>query len=71
MLAHSSSLGIGPAEWLTIAAKGNDDRPRLAPADSDARTRIIRLRGSDLADISPGESRATKRSSGSRCGSSE
>ena len=34
MLAHSSSLGIGPNEWLTIAAKGNDDRPRLAPADT-------------------------------------
>jgi hypothetical protein len=49
MLEHSSSLAIGPDEWLTIAAKGNDDRPRLAPADSDARTRIIRLRGSDLA----------------------
>ena len=54
MLAHSSSLGIGPTEWLTIAAKGNDDRPRLAPADSDARTRIIRLRGSDLADFLAG-----------------
>ena len=49
MLAHSSSLGIGPNEWLTIAAKGNDDRPRLAPADTDSSTRIIRLRGSDLA----------------------
>ncbi len=49
MLDHSSSLMIGPTEWLTIAAKGNDDRPRLAPADSDSRTRIIRLRGSDLA----------------------
>jgi len=49
MLDHSSSLAIGPGEWLTIAAKGNDDRPRLAPADSDARTRIIRLKGSDLA----------------------
>jgi len=48
MLAHSSALGIGENEWLTIAARGNDDRPRLAPADSDARTRIIRLRGSDL-----------------------
>jgi hypothetical protein len=54
MLAHSSSLGIAPAEWLTIAAKGNDDRPRLAPADSDARTRLIRLRGSDLADFLAG-----------------
>jgi len=49
MLEHSSSLGIGQNEWLTIAARGNDDRPRLAPADSDARTRMIRLRGSDLA----------------------
>jgi hypothetical protein len=50
MLDHSTSLAIAPNEWLTIAAKGNDDRPRLAPADSDARTRIIRLRGSDLAE---------------------
>jgi hypothetical protein len=54
MLAHSSSLGIAPTEWLTIAAKGNDDRPRLAPADSDARTRIIRLLGSDLAEFLAG-----------------
>jgi hypothetical protein len=51
MLEHSSSLDIAPGEWLTIAARGNDDRPRLAPADSDARTRIIRLRGSDLAQF--------------------
>ena len=49
MLEYSSSLAIGAGEWLTVAAKGNDDRPRLAPADSDARTRIIRMRGSDLA----------------------
>jgi len=54
MLAHSSSLGIAPTEWLTIAAKGNNDRPRLAPADSDARTGIIRLLGSDLADFLAG-----------------
>jgi hypothetical protein len=49
MLDHSTALGIGAGEWLTIAVRGNDDRPRLAPADSDARTRVIRLRGSDLA----------------------
>jgi hypothetical protein len=48
MLDHSTALGIAANEWLTIAARGNDDRPRLAPADSDARTRMIRLRGSDL-----------------------
>ena len=47
MLDHSSSLGIGEQDWLTIAARANDDRPRLAPADSDARTRVIRLRGAD------------------------
>jgi hypothetical protein len=49
MLDHSGSLGIGPNEWLTIAARGNDDRPRLAPADVNSRTRVVRLRGSDLA----------------------
>ena len=54
MLSHSSSLGIAPTEWLSIAAKGNDDRPRLAPADSDTRTRILRLRGSDLAEFLAG-----------------
>ncbi len=48
MLNHSSSLGIQATEWLTIAARGNDDRPRLAPADSSPRTRILRLKGSDL-----------------------
>ena len=54
MLAHSSALTIGPNEWLTIAAKGNDDRPRLAPADTAAGTRIIRLRGLDLAEFLAG-----------------
>ena len=54
MLAHSSSLGIGPTEWLTIAAKGNDDRPRLAPADSGSSTRMIRMRGSDLGEFLAG-----------------
>lgn len=55
MLTHSSGLGIGVNEWLTIAAKGNDDRPRLAPADTDSRTRIFRLHGSDLADFLAGK----------------
>ena len=55
MLAHSSGLNIGPTEWLTIAAKGNDDRPRLAPADTASGTRIIRLKGSDLADFLGGK----------------
>lgn len=54
MLAHSSSLGIGPNEWLTIAAKGNTDRPRLAPADTGSGTRMIRLRGLDLNEFLAG-----------------
>ena len=49
MLDHASSLGIGSGEWLTVAARRNDDRPRLAPVDSDAGTVIIRVQGSDLA----------------------
>ena len=49
LLDHSSSLGIEPSEWLTIAARRNDERPRLGPTDTDARTFFIRLRGSELA----------------------
>jgi len=49
LLDHSSSLDIQPNEWLTIGVRRNDDRPQLAPADSDASTFVIRMRGSDLA----------------------
>jgi len=49
MLDYGASLSIGADEWLTIAARGNYERPRLAPADSDARTMIMRVRGADLA----------------------
>jgi hypothetical protein len=48
LLDHSGSLGVEPTEWLTIAARRNDERPRLAPADTEARTFLIRLRGADL-----------------------
>jgi hypothetical protein len=49
MLDHSSSLGIVDSEWLTVAERRNDDRPRLAPADSDAGTVVIRVKGEDLS----------------------
>jgi hypothetical protein len=55
MLDHSRALGIGPSEWLTIAVRGNDDRPRLAPADSDSRTRSIRIKGADLTAYLAGQ----------------
>jgi hypothetical protein len=48
MLEHSRGLGIGQTEWLTVAARGSDDRPRLAPADPEGQTVLIKLRGSDL-----------------------
>jgi hypothetical protein len=48
MLEHSRGLNIGPAEWLTVAARSGDGRPRLAPADPEGQTVLIRLRGSDL-----------------------
>ena len=49
MLDYSVPLGIGADEWLTVAARRQNDRPLLAPADSDARTFIIRIQGGDLA----------------------
>jgi hypothetical protein len=48
MLEHSGPLAIAPDEWLTIAARGHQDRPRLAPADSDSRTFLMRLNGATL-----------------------
>jgi hypothetical protein len=48
MLDHSSALGIGETEWLWVAARRSEDRPALAPADSDARTMELRVKGSDL-----------------------
>jgi hypothetical protein len=49
MLDHSSSLSLADGECLTVAARRSDERPRLAPADSEAGTMIIRLQGSDLS----------------------
>ena len=61
MLEHSRSLAIGPNEWLTVAARRTDDRPRLT-IDTDARTVVLSVRGSDLAaflggQITPQEAR--------------
>ena len=48
MLEHSRGLAIAPDEWLTIAARSNDERPRLSPVDTDSRTIVIKVRGTDL-----------------------
>jgi hypothetical protein len=54
MLDYGGPLAVGSDEWLTVAARRNDDRPRLAPADSDALTIVIRARGSDLVAFRTG-----------------
>jgi hypothetical protein len=48
MLEHTRGLGIAPNEWLTVAARSSDDRPRLAPADPEGQTNLLSIRGSDL-----------------------
>jgi hypothetical protein len=55
MLDYSGPLAIGPEEWLTIAARGIEERPRLAPADADPQTVIIRVRGTDLTAFRAGQ----------------
>lgn len=55
MLDHTRGLGIGPNEWLTVAARGSDDRPRLAPADTEGQTNLLSIRGSDLDALLAGQ----------------
>ena len=55
MLDYSQPLSIGAEEWLTIAARGIQDRPRLAPADNDAQTVMLRVRGADLIAFRAGK----------------
>ncbi len=55
VLDHSSPLGIGPSEWVTVAARRNEERPRLAPADSGAQSVVIRVSGADLAAFRGGQ----------------
>jgi hypothetical protein len=51
MLDHSSGLDIGPDEWLHIAAKRSEDRPRLGSVDTNADTIHIRVQGADLTEF--------------------
>jgi len=55
MLEHTRGLGIGPSEWLTVAARSSDDRPRLAPADPEGQTNLLSIRGADLAAFLGGQ----------------
>jgi hypothetical protein len=55
MIDFSGALSIGADEWITIAARGIQDRPRIGPADNDAQTVMIRVRGADLAAFRAGQ----------------
>jgi hypothetical protein len=54
MLEHSRSLAIGASEWLTVAARRSDDRPRLG-IDTDAGTVVLSVKGSDLTAFLGGQ----------------
>ena len=53
MLEHSGPLGIGPDEWLTVAARDNERRDRVNPGD-DLSAILLRVKGSDLAALHAG-----------------
>ena len=55
MLDFSGALAISGDEWITIAARGIQDRPRLGPADNDVQTVILRVHGADLAAFRAGQ----------------
>jgi len=55
MIEHSGPLGLGPEEWLTVAARDNVPRDPLIPGDAtDFSTIIFRMKGSDLAAFRAG-----------------
>ena len=55
MIENSGPLGLGPDEWLTVAARDNVPRDPLAPGDmTDFSTIIIRVKASDLAAFRAG-----------------
>ena len=55
MLDYSGPLALGADEWLTIAARGIQDRPRMGSADNDGQTIMVRARGGDLAAFRSGQ----------------
>ena len=55
MLDYSGPLQIGATEWMTVAARGIQDRPRMSSADSDGQTVMVRARGADLAAFRSGQ----------------
>ena len=57
MLDYSPPRAIGPDEWLTVAARDNERRDTLAPADpfQEVVTVLMRIKGSDLMEYRSGK----------------
>lgn len=55
MLDHGAALRLAPADLLTIAARGSDDRSMLGPLNNDAQTIMITVRGTDLTAYLSGQ----------------
>ncbi|MDP1569879.1 MAG: hypothetical protein Q8L86_07740 [Vicinamibacterales bacterium] len=57
MIDYSAPMAVSPDEWLTVAARDNERRDRLAPQDpyEEVLTIILRVRGSDLAAYRAGK----------------
>lgn len=54
LLDHSAALGIGLDEWLTVAVRRNEVRPRIG-LETNAQTVVARVRGGDLSAFRGGQ----------------
>lgn len=54
MLDYSGALVIGAEEWLTVAAKGNEPGDPFTQGNPDARTILLRIKGSELGAFRSG-----------------
>jgi len=55
MLDHGAALRLAPADLLTIAARGSDDRTVLGPGNDDAQTIMITISAADLSAYLSGQ----------------
>jgi hypothetical protein len=57
MIEYSGALVIGPDEWLTVAARDNEPSNPFTQGNPDAKTILLRVKGSDLAAFRAGRLR--------------
>ena len=57
MLDYSPPRAIGPDEWLTVAARDNEQRDTLAPADpmEEVVTVLMQIKGADIMEYRSGK----------------